>query len=57
MKAREGDVVRVVDNTTQHGFEINEQITIMEVYDDNYKAVNSDRSTWHLEENEIELIN
>lgn len=60
MRFKEGDIVKVVANTTDHDFEIGEHVRIYEVDDilDEYTAEHLDgRDYWYLKEEEVESIN
>ena len=53
-----GDKVRVIDRIHGHEFEIDEEVTIDQVYreDKDYRCSNSERDFWWLTEEEVEPI-
>ena len=56
MKNKVGDIVRIKDNIHDHEFKIGENVRIVEVFEENYKAEYLDGSDyWFVEDPEIEL--
>jgi hypothetical protein len=53
---KKGDRVRIIDNISCHGFDIGEEVVLLNVTDDEFSAINDANDSYFIFEEEVEPI-
>jgi hypothetical protein len=53
---KKGDRVRIIDNISCHGFEIGEEVILLNTTDDEFSAINDANDSYFIFEEEVEPI-